>query len=485
MNAHRPWLLERAVARPTGTAVVFEDQPISWSELAREAEVLALRLASLGVGRGDRVAVRMATHPRFVALLHACQRLGAALVPLNLRLTATETARLVEHCEPRVFLVDDAGRVPHVHVPTLDALYDLDSVPVARHQQLPDRLELSEPLTIVYTSGTTGAPKGVVLTNANHAGAALASRERLGHGGEDSWLATLPLYHVGGLAILTRSVLEGSRVLLEDGFDASRVAQAIRDGSATMVSLVPTMLARVLDALEGPPSARLRCVLVGGAALPAALATRAVAAGLPIAPTYGLTEACSQVCTSTPSGDVVLSGVVGPSLPGVEIRIDAPDEDGIGEVLVRGNNVMMEYFRNEAATADVLQEHWLRTGDLGSLDVGGRLRLACRRYDLIVTGGENVAPPEVEAVLAEHPGVAECAVFGVEDPEWGQRVVALVVAHEKAPAPARLGTWCRERLAAYKTPREFRFVEALARNATGKVDRTALGSAWSEAGSVA
>lgn len=481
MNVHRPWLLERAVARPTGTALVFEGRPIPWSELASEAEVLALRLASLGVGRGDRVAVRMATHPRLVALLHACQRLGAALVPLNLRLTATETTRLVEHCEPRVFLVDEAGRVAHLHVPILDALDDLDSVPVARHHHLPNRLELAEPLAIVYTSGTTGAPKGVVLTNANHAAAALASRERLGHGPDDAWLATLPLYHVGGLAILTRSVLEGSRVLLEDGFDAGRVAQAIRDGSATMVSLVPTMLARVLDTLEGPPSPQLRCVLVGGAALPVVLAQRAVDAGLPIAPTYGLTEACSQVCTSAPAGEEAPSGVVGSSLPGVEIRIEAPDEDGIGEILVRGNNVMLGYFRNEAATAAVLQGQWLRTGDLGSLDDEGRLRPACRRHDLIVTGGENVAPPEVEAVLAEHSGVEECAVFGVEDAEWGQRVVALVVAREVTPTPSALTSWCRERLAAYKTPREIRFVEALVHNATGKVDRTALPSAWSNA----
>lgn len=489
MNAIEPWIATRAKASPNPIALRFGGQRLTWADLARESEALARRLAFLGVEAGDRVAVHMRPHPRFVALLHACQRLGAALVPINLRLSRDEVTDLVARADPRVALVDATfgGDAP-LSATTLDVFDELDEVPTPRSLRLSDRVDADATLTIVFTSGSTGSAKGVELASANHAASALASRRRLGHSAKDTWLATLPLFHVGGLAILVRSVLDGSTVTLAEGFDEESVAGAITGGSATIVPVVPTMLTRVLARLAAPPALRFRCLLVGGAALSPALAARALEVGLALAPTYGLTEACSQVCTAAPGGDEAAHGLVGRPLDTIEVRIEGADESGLGEIAVRGPTVMRGYFRDPGATADALRDGWLRTRDLGSLDGQGRLRLAGRRDDTIVTGGENVHPTEVEAVLDAHPDVAESVVVGVDDAEWGQRIVALVtpkgagaggrrgepgVAESSVADAAALRAWCRDKIAGFKIPREVQVVASLPRGATGKIDRRA------------
>lgn len=518
------WLWQRARLTPNAAALHFRgrvrdrascDEPcrLDYAALTREAEAVALRLLSLGVTRGERIAVCMASHPRLVALAHGAQKIGAVLVPLSTRLDAAELGSLLAHAEPRLLLLDETaplrgepGELAH-GATCLDVHEALDHVAIAKSATLPPRIDPQATWMIVYTSGTTALPKGVVLTSANHFAAAAASRRRLGHGAGDVWLATLPLYHVGGLAILARAVLEGSSVDLEDGFDLERVRSAIEDGPATMISLVPTMLARALESLRRPAHAGLRCLLIGGAALSPALARRALDAGLPIAATYGLSEACSQLCTSEPGSADAADGSVGTPLPGVEVRIDSAGEDGVGELLARGANLTRGYFRNRQADAAAFgagdgdtdgrddpcedprttsRPRWLRTGDLASIDAQGLVRIACRRTDLIVSGGENIAPAQVEAVLEEHPAVRECAVFGIDDPEWGQRAVALIVLrcdHDRAAATGaeELTAWCRARLAAYKTPRLVRFTTALPRNASGKVDRRGLAQAWAAA----
>lgn len=475
----KPWLFARASADGHDEALRFEGRSWTWAELAGESELLASRLSSAGVVRGDLVAVRMAPGPRMVALLHALQALGAAMLPLNLRLTAAETSRILAHARPRL-LVDDGNSAAVDGVPVLHPLDD--SASTRRSFAMPTRIDPQAALTVVYTSGTTSAPKGVVLTNANHAAAAAASRARLGHGREDTWLATLPLFHVGGLAILTRSVLEGSSVALEAGFDLGRTVDALQRGTATMVSLVPTMLARVLDAMAnsgsevrnsgGAVSPRVRAVLVGGAALSPSLGRLALDAGLPVATTWGMTEACSQICTSVPGSEAAALGCVGRPLPGIEVAVEAADEHGFGQLRVHGANVMRGYLRNAEADRGALEDGWLHSGDVGRIDADGSVWLAGRRDDLIVTGGENVAPVEVEHVLDDHPDVVESLVLGEEDAEWGQKVVALVVSPAGVPA-TELTKWCRQRLAGYKVPREFRFVDALERGPTGKVLRRA------------
>lgn len=473
-DAAQPWLATRARLAGDAEAIRFGGDVVPWNALASEAEAVAESLASLGVSRGDIVAVHMAPHPRFVAILHALQMLGAALLPLNRRLARPELERILAHATPRLFLVDEA--VDEAVVPpglrTLHAFDDLGRAAARKAFTLPTRIDPEAALTIVYTSGTTAAPKGVVLTNANHAASAAASRLRLGHGAADTWLATLPLFHVGGLAILARAVLEGSSIELEAGFDVERAVEVLEQGRATMISVVPTMLARVLDRMTTAASGRVRCVLVGGAALPAALGRRALDAGLPLSATWGMTEACSQICSTRPGSAEAARGLVGRPLEGTGIRVDGADDEGWGEVLVRGAGVMRGYLRNPEADRRALDRGWLRSGDIGRIDEDGVLALSGRRDDLIVTGGENVAPTEVEHVLDEHPDVVESLVVGVADAQWGESLVAEVVcAGGRGPDADALRHWCRQRLAAYKVPREFRFVEALPRGATGKVLR--------------
>jgi len=480
VDAGTAWVVAAAQTRGDHAAVRFADRQLTWAELASQAHALAAGLSRLGVVRGDIVAARMAPHPRMVALLHALQMLGAALLPVNVRLTEPEVARILAHASPRLFLDEKRGSADANGPRRLHPFEDLDDDAVGKSFAAPASVDPGAALTVVYTSGTTAAPKGVVLTNANHAAAAAGSRRRLGHGPADNWLATLPLFHVGGLAILTRSALEASTVLLEAGFDDERATAALERGDATMVSMVPTMLSRVLDRLHGSVSPRVRGVLVGGASLSPSLGRRALDAGLPIAATYGMTEACSQICTSLPGSDDAAHGLVGPPLDGVEVSILGADADGWGEIRIRGANVTGGYLHNPEANRAALRDGWFATGDLGRVDERGRLAVSGRRDDLIVTGGENVSPLEVEQVLDEHPDVAESLVIGVDDDEWGKRVVALVVRRDdRGPRPDALADalreWCRRRIASYKVPREFRLVEALPRNATGKLLRRGAG----------
>jgi O-succinylbenzoic acid--CoA ligase len=287
----------------------------------------------------------------------------------------------------------------------------------------------------------------VALTYGNWLWSALGSGVALGVRRDDVWLCTLPLSHVGGLSILVRSTIYATKVVLHERFQAEAAADEIAT-RATLVSVVPTTLGRLLDAgLRHPP--HLRAALVGGAPITATLLERAAAAGVPTVATYGLTEACSQVTTG------------GPPLFCTRVRIGARRE-----ILVAGPTV---------APAGLSSDGWLHTGDEGALDAAGRLTVTGRAGDTIITGGENVAPAEVEAVLESHPAVAEAAVHGAPDPEWGERVVATIVLSDRETATADdLRGYCRVRLAGYKVPRVIRFTHELPRTVSGKILRRSL-----------
>jgi len=401
---------------------------------------------------------------------------------VNTRLAPPEVASIIADAAPRLLLCDRhrgqvlADAMPHVGSPRIiDAHDQLDATPLATPPPLPT-LDPDAVCTVLYTSGTTGRPKGVMLTNANHAASAAASRANLGVVAGDRWLAALPLYHVGGLSIVLRGVLDGVPVILHDRFDPARVSDAIRHEGVTLVSLVPTMLQRLLDH-EGdrPFPESLRCVLVGGGPIPTTLVERALACGVPIIPTYGLTEAASQVATAAPGDATNWPESAGKPLAGLLVRIADPDASGCGEILVQGATVMAGYLGQPEATARCLRDGWLHTGDVGRLDHEGRLYVLERRTDLIVTGGENVYPAEVEAALRAHPAVADAAVYGQSDPEWGQRVVAAVVrrAGHDVDEPT-LRAWCRTRLAGYKIPHAIAFVHELPRTTSGKLRRHLL-----------
>ena len=301
---------------------------------------------------------------------------------------------------------------------------------------------------ILHTSGTTATPKPVELTYGNFRASAAAAQANLPIGPDDRWLCVLPLFHVGGLSILTRTAFYGASAIVHERFDADAERESLESGEATVVSLVATMLRRLRDAgLERAPA--LRAALIGGGPVPRDLLEWGREVGLPLLQTYGMTETCSQIATAAAGSDAARP------LPGVEVRIG----DG-GEILARGPMV---------SRGALGEDGWLHTGDLGRLDDDGFLHVEGRIKDTIVTGGENVAAAEVEEALLTHPAVADAAVVGRPDPEWGEAVTAFVVVDGSGVADAELVVWCRERLAGYKVPRAIVRVEELPRTESGKL----------------
>ncbi len=481
----KPWILERAARTPSAPALEAGGRSQSYAELAARAAARAAALARLGIGPGECVAVLMGNRMDFAEWLHAATLARAILVPLNARLTPAELARQIADAGAPIVVHDESDLAAKAGAAAAEARakalasreLEAGGAPVATAE-----LALYDPAVIVYTSGTSGEPKGVVLTHGNLLAAAVGSAFHVGALPSDRWLACLPLFHVGGLAILARSALAGSAVVLHERFDPERVSRALDADGITLASLVPTMLARVLEVRGAtPPPASLRAVLLGGAGAPAPLLERAAAAGWPLLPTYGLTEACSQVATLPPGEPVRADGGGLRPLHGVEIRVT--DERGAevasgtaGEIRVRGATVSPGYWGSPDATARAIQEGWLRSGDLGVVEADGSLRVVGRADDRLITGGENVHPSEVEGVLAAHPDVVEVAVAGLPDPLYGARIAAWVVLSPGARAThADLERFARARLAGYKVPRAWHTVAELPRNAGGKLVRRELG----------
>ena len=429
-----------ACARPGHPAVVADDGALTYGELDEAASSAARRLAALGVRAGDRVATTLPAGAAFAVLLHAAPRVGAALVPLDPGMATADRDRLREASKARV-LVERALEGDEADVP------------------LRTTMDPAAPHTVIHTSGTSSAPKAVVLTAGNHHASALASARALGVEQRDRWLCVLPLSHVGGLAILLRSAIYATSALVHERFEAERVRSALEQGTVTLASLVSTMLHRLREAgLERAPG--LRAVLLGGGPIHADLLAWARERGLPVAPTYGMTETASQIAT-VPPAEALRGELSGEPLDGVRLRI-APG----GEILVRGPMV---------APGEAGEDGWLRTGDLGSLDPRGRLTVAGRLKDVIVTGGENVMACRVEEALRAHPAVLDAGVAGLADAEWGERVTAWVVLRGEV-SDSELTEHCRQRLAPFEVPKGIRRVPGLPRNATGKLLRSQLPS---------
>ncbi len=494
MNA-TPWLVARARSTPSAPALRLPARSLSWADLEREALDVHAALVHLGVAPGDVVAVLLDS-AELPLLLHGAWLAGAVVLPLNLRLTPPEIAFLLRDARARWLVHGDEALAtlaaaaleevqsgePSGGHPVSEPLpfSQLVSGPsrARRPAQDPAPLDLEAPLAVLYTSGTTGRPKGAVLTAGNFLASARASQQLLGSRPGDRCLACLPLFHVGGLSILVRALLVGSSVHVHPGFDATAVARSLEVDGVTDVSFVANTLARVLEARgDARAPADLRCILVGGGPVPDALLRRARALGYPVAPTYGLTEATSQVATRAP-GDSRACGLR--PLPGVRVRVDAAP-GGSGEILVRGPTVMRGYLGRDEETARALRGGWLHTGDVGRLHADGTLTVLDRRSDLIVSGGENVYPAEIEAVLLEHPGVAEAGVGSLPDDRYGARPIAWWVPVESAsgrpPDEESLARFCRSRLAAFKVPVRFHRVGALPRTAAGKLRRADLARA--------
>ncbi len=477
----------RAAATPRRLAVLAPRVAWDYATLHAQAHAWAHWLRERGLRAGQRVALAVRPTPQALALWHGLLRVGLTPVLLHLRFGPHEHARVLDAVQPRAVLVTPEAAAG-LRLPPDAPVWVLPAAPPSPSRP-PESPSGTAPVEVLLlTSGTTQAPKIARLTPANFFWSALAAGYRLGVSPRDRWLLTLPLYHVGGLSIVMRSALYGTAVVIpppRPSFDPQALWHDLHRWQPTLVSVVPTMLYRLLRAAPQAPAPRaLRVLLVGGAAAGADLLAEARARGFPVALTYGLTEAASQVATAAPATVWAKPGSVGRALLFTEVSVRDPagrvlPAGQVGEIWVRGPGVFRGYWRAPAATRRALHpEGWLRTGDAGYVDLDGDLWVLARRDDLIVTGGENVAPHEVEAVLRQHPAVADAAVVGVPDPEWGQQVAAAVVLRpQRSVSPAALQAFCRQYLAGYKVPRRWRFVAQLPRTASGKVRRAAV-RAW-------
>lgn len=489
------WFARRAEFSPDHTALVFGDRSWTYAAFQRHIDALAAALAEGGVRRGDRVGHLGLNHPDYLLTLYAAARLGAIFVPLNHRLTGPELR----------FLIRDAGIHTLLHAAAFDGVLAgiRDDLPCRRYLRAPgdEHGELvteaagatgAEPehhvgaedvALIMYTSGTSGRPKGAMITHAN----LLASIHGLGLAFEtradDRTLVVAPLFHIGGLNVTTLSaLLAGATAVLEHSFDAGRVLRLIGEREITTMFAVPTMLVEMArhPSFAAARLGSLRLVVSGGAPVPAALQARYLERGVRVCAGYGMTEATPLITITPPERAADKAGTVGlPSffsevrLVGADGRDAAPGEPG--EFLVRGPNVMKGYWNRPEATAETLAGGWLHTGDIGVRDEDGFYRVVGRVKDMIITGGENVYPAEVEAVLAELPDVADAAVFGVPDDTWGERVVAVVrPADGREPSREEILAALGARLARYKLPRRIEFTPDIPRSPSGKVVKSEL-----------
>ena len=469
------WFRMSARLYPDRFAIIFDDVFYTYRDIDMAVDLLCTALlADYGLLFGRSVAVFLPSNLDYVILIHALVRLGAIVVPLNTKLSASELTKQTAQCD---FLLD---------VSTLRSkaesgfvVNDYTKKSLGKKDENLTTFDLNRPFARIFTSGTSGQPKAAELSLNAIYHSAIASVLRIGHQPTDKWLCTLPLYHVGGLSIIMRAALYGTCVILQNGFDLEAVNHALDTQGVTLASFVPTMLYRLMEARVTPPP-HLRLVLLGGAAATPELVERAHAAGFPIATTYGLTEAASQVCTQLPDDTRRKPGSVGKPLPFTNLRvIDKNDSDmalgEVGEIIVNSPTLMTGYVDNPEATAKTLRDGWLYTGDLGYLDEDGDLWLVQRRSDLIISGGENVYPAEVEAALKSHPSVRDAVVVGLAHPEWGQQVAAVVVLRPgHVLITDELTTYLRTRLAGYKLPRFIKFMDALPLTASGKIERHAV-----------
>ncbi|MBU1977782.1 MAG: AMP-binding protein [Gammaproteobacteria bacterium] len=421
-----------AATRPDAVALILSDETLSYRQLLDRSHTLAQLFE---VTRGTVLALQVVSMVEAALSAHAASLLGRAFFPLNPALSP----------QRREVLLQAAGG------------------PVA------DGIEL-----LIATSGTQGEPKVVMLGGENLLAGVQASRSRLPLQAGDVWLACLPLYHIGCMAILYRCAEAGAAVVLHEGFDPQRVWNDLEKYRITHISLVPAMLARLLDICHGSPPPALKVALIGGGPLSAALAKRACAAGWPVCASYGMSETGSQVATLCDMPKGWEPGQVGSPLPGCKVEVVSEDgrpTSGIGRIRIRGAAVMAGYASPQRQTGLGLDQGWFTSGDLGSLDAQGNLTVLGRHDDMLVSGGTNVHPQQVEEVLKRCPGVADAALTSVADEVWGDLLVAAVVAEVD---DAALEKWCRNELAGAMRPRRFIRLPALPRNELGKLDRQTL-----------
>ena len=456
-----------ALRSPGGEVVTAE-------ELEQRTRAVASRYSAAGLQPGDRIVVSASASIPLVVAYVAAHRLGLVVVPMNTAYRAAEIAHIVRNTTPRAAVVDDPSVAAAVGDSATEpiAIFGVDVDAPAGPEPKLDLSTRDAPALICHTSGTTGLPKGAVLTSGNLLASAEAVRIAWRWTAEDRLALMLPLFHLHGLGVgVHGSLVSGAEAIVFDGFSPDAVADAAVDLQASMFFGVPTMYHRLLQHDRVAELKRLRLCVSGSAPLPAEFHNRfAELTGQRIIERYGMTETVMLV--SNPFDGPRKPGSVGIPLPGVEVRL--ANGEGPGEIQVRGPNVFGGYWNQaEATAASFTDDGWFLTGDIGQWDDDGYLSIVGRSKELIISGGYNVYPREVEDLLLTHPGVAEAAVVGWPSQEWGETVVAFVVPAGSV-GPDEVKDYAAERLAAYKRPRQVHVVDRLPRNALGKILRDDL-----------
>ncbi|MBH5398923.1 AMP-binding protein [Bradyrhizobium sp. CNPSo 4010] len=492
-------LIERNAAYTPGkTAIHFEGKSLSYASLNRRIERIARAFKSqLGVQRGDRIAILSFNRPDYLALLYACARLGAILVPLNWRLAAAEHLFILSDSGAKVLVLEQClgaalpvltKQVPH------PSLVGLDFTPPGgcKLDDLLDgdcgdgrnpRAEPSCPLLIVYTSGTTGRPKGAVLRQEALLWNGIMSQHMHDLTSADHTLAVLPFFHVGGLNIQTTpSLHHGATVSIHTRFGAETMLDAFECDRPSLTALVPAMMQALASngRWESTDLSSLRAICTGSTMVPQHLVERFVARGVPVLQVYGSTETCLIAVYTKLGGNLVPEGSSG--LAGLCCEAAIIDDSGSklppgtpGEIAIRGPNVFCGYWDNQQASREALSNGWYRTGDIGRCDADGYIWVHDRKKNLIISGGENIYPAEVERVLTDHPDVAECAVVGRPDARWEEVPVAYVIKRPGARVEAEaLTAHVQSQLARFKVPREIIFTQELPKTALGKIQHFLL-----------
>jgi O-succinylbenzoic acid--CoA ligase len=479
----------RARTTPDGIALVDDASGDTWTyqELDRVVGGTAKALLEAGVDSNARIGTLLDTRVAFVRIVHAAFRLGVKLVPLNVRLTPGELAPQLDRADVD-YLISGSGTETTATEAFTGPILSVDSTDDSAVKSLsahrnefeqrakPVLRSREQTAVIMFTSGTTGRPKAVRLTFGNLVASATASAYRVGITPSDRWLVTLPMYHMGGLAPIIRSTLYGTTVVLRKSFDVGETIRTISDRQATGVSLVPTMLGRLLDAGWFPPD-HLRFVLLGGAPATAELIDRCEDRNVPVYPSYGMTETASQIATARPTEAFIHDGTVGKPLFGTSVVVAGENGELLGpgepgELIVDGPTVSPGYL-DDGVTDTRFSERGLHTGDVGYRDEDGRVWVLNRIDDRILSGGELVNPGEVVEILRANADIEDAAVVGLDDPEWGERVAALIETNGQV-GEEELSAYCSGRLADFKRPRTWGFCDELPRTPSGTVDRKAV-----------
>jgi fatty-acyl-CoA synthase len=474
------WIRDRAQTTPRRTAIDYGGRRVSYAELDGASERLAGGLLARGLRRGDRVATLTGNSPEHVAVFFACAKAGLMLVPLSWRLTPAELEYQLDDAEPSLLLVEDhygelAAATGHPFEPlSVDGGGDAAGATVGD----------DDGLLLVYTSGTTGRPKGAVLTHANCFWTNLSFDLGSGLSRDDVVLQLLPQFHCGGWNVQPLLAWwKGATVVLERSFEPARCLELIADKRVTTMMGVPAIYLFLSQepGFAAADLSSLRRAVVGGAPMPEALLETWQERGIAIVQGYGLTEAAPNVLCLPPEDAVRKQGFAGKPYPHVRAALRDPESGqlvagaGAGELVVKGPNVFPGYWRDEEATRAAFADGWLLTGDWAERDEDGYYRIADRLKDMYISGGENVYPAEVEAVLFTHPAVVDAAVVGVPDERWGESGVAFVVFAEGAETTEEeLIAHCRASLATFKVPKLVRVVAELPRSGMSKVLKSEL-----------